>query len=363
MHFIFFTPLRSILTVFSLLLTTLACADDPQLYVSTHTEAYSDSFSLYDLYKSELTENKKGKFTYAFLTIESGIKYGRFSFSLIKRIDMYAHYNSDTSQLIYSSKSNADIEKNKRFDVDLAVDHIESKGIKLVYEWPISTKLDVVFEPQFIYADKVTEGTVKGVVETLNNTYEGDLKLDYTYTQDAILGREPESHKGVGSALDISFFWKKDKQNVFSIRFKDIYHSVEWGDLTYTEADLSRRPIRYDDEGKINAKASLKGFEGNRSYRISLPTRAYFGWRHQFSAASRYGQIDLSLFSFSDVYQKFTATYFLKHRPNWHFSVNTERAIGVGYKSTYAHIYLSSDDLRFKKANSFSSNLSFMFSF
>lgn len=355
--------LHRVLIFLAFAFSSLSHASDTRLYTSTQIEAYSDTFTLYDLHKNQFKTYDKGDLTYAFFRFESGVEYQNYRLSLIQRRDMYAEYSADTSELIYSSKSQVTLAKNKRFDVDLGVSQIDSNGIVFGYQWQISPAFSLLLESQLLKAKRITDGTIQGVVETFSDTFEGDLELDYGYTKDALLGRKPESPKGQGVALDVSLFWNVNKHNSLSLKVKDLYHNMEWDDLTYTEASLSRRPIRYDEDGKINAKASIKGFEGYRSQRISLPARAYLSWQHEFAHISRFGQIALTLFSFSDKHQKLTATYFLKYYPEWYFSANTERAMGIGYKGRYAHFYLASDALNLKKANSFSSNLSFMFSF
>ena len=138
-----------------------------------------------------------GDFAFTHNQIEVGFKKGNWLLAYFHRYDYFLEFNSDTAELAYLDRNDLSIPTSRNFDVYLRANHIRSKGFAVGYEDDFfSDSLNASIRLNYLTSDEFTDGYLAGTVTTLSDGYQGDLILDYQYSEDTLLERPEEDVEG-----------------------------------------------------------------------------------------------------------------------------------------------------------------------
>jgi hypothetical protein len=312
-------------------------------------DAYSDSFPINDIVKGIDNNYKPGDSNFVFALAEVGADYNGFILSLLWRYDAYIDLAKDSDRVIFLSESDEDIPAGKHYQIDLSANQIRSRGLRAGFKQHVFKQLEITTSLQWLESYEMTDGSIKGYIDTYEDDYQGQLHLDYVYTEDHVWDREVDEVNGQGFAVDFAIAWQINSQHRLQLNLLDVYHKIRWENMYYTESDLTTERINYDEDGKLDVRSAMTGYEGNKDYRQSLPMRSYVTWQYQqHSGAS----INTEIFTVADDYVELRLAYQPALLNHWQFSISSAKALGVSYQNSYFGFLLATDQLDYKKAQS-----------
>jgi hypothetical protein len=328
------------------------------IYLDYTFEAYSGPFSVYDATSNQNRSYNHKDFMYLFSRAESGLKSGNSYYSFIHRYDAYIDVSKGTSELIYINNTNT-FKKNKSFPIYLKVNQIESWGFKLGHSFKFNETTDMNISLQLLNATSMIDGKIQGEIETFDEEYQGQLNMVYAYTKDPIWDRSVDSKTGLGFAVDIEFSWVLTNDHSFNFEFFDVFNAIYWEDMYYTTADMTTNRVTYDDNGKLDVRSALRGFEGNKDYTQRLPLKSSLKWLYSFSKKHK---IESELFIL-DRYTDIRIRYSPDILQGMFMYMSSHQAFGLGYKGDNFQLFIASDNLQYKDAHSLAAKIAWQFTF
>lgn len=266
----------------SLLLSTGALAQKPAVQTDQWSVfAQFDSFSYSEIMPIEQlledmegSEFESGDVAFTHNLLEAGASYGNFELAVFARYDYYLDFSSDTAELVYRDKNDLPVGTNRSYDIDLEANHLRATGLKLAYRFVPLENLRIKAAISYLQADKLVDGDIRGTVATTANDYNGELKLDYAYSEDLLFDREAQEPDGSGYSLDLHAWWQVNEQLALEVRLEDIVSRIEWDDAPYTEARVTSDTVNFDENGFLNTTPALSGIEAYKQHDQQLPARS-----------------------------------------------------------------------------------------
>ncbi|WP_413284122.1 hypothetical protein [Vibrio sp. MA40-2] len=259
-------------------------AHNLDVFTQVNTIAYAENNSAYHLAKGHEVDYKPAESAFAMGEYALGTRYDNFAISYIYRYEWFLGYTKDTMSFYEATLDNfSSIESDKVYDVDLKVNHINMQGIRFAYLHELNlhefNQVNLYFAASYLQAKELMEGDLTGHVSQSQqcgnefDCYTGELDLDYTYSEDALLDRvtdKPKSKYGYG--FDIGLDWKINQDWFTSIYIQDIVSAIVWEQAPYTlmNATTSRTTV---EDGEYHIDPVLTGWELNHDYKQVLPIK------------------------------------------------------------------------------------------
>lgn len=203
---------------------------------------------------------------------EIGFAIGQMSLAGFARREYLLRFSQDTFDLVYRDKNDLPIDSGRNYAIDLEVSHVLAKGLKVGYDiqpfWGVKSRIEFnVFE-----AEEVLFGGLKGYLGSTNGRINGDLLLDYNYTEDVILDRPvtPPAF-GRGRSIDLEFWWQPVEQFSTHILMEDLYSSINWSHTPYTQATITTVRTYTDSSGNNKRMPTISGREYFREITQRIP--------------------------------------------------------------------------------------------
>lgn len=270
---IFSTRLCRAGLVFSLS-TNFALADPIEIFTEVFSESYSDISPIEQLiHDLDGPPVDRGEFAFTHNQFEIGQAQGDWSLSYFVRYDYYMKFNGDTAELAYLLRNDLPLPQNRLFDVDLKANHLVSQGLGLAKTFTHSPALSSRWRVNYFHASKTTNGYLKGQVQTLEDAYQAQLRLDYSYSRDTLLDRPEEDNYGQGLGLDFDLFWQASDKLSVSLQGRDALSWIRFEDQSFTAANADTDTVSFDENGTIDSRPTVSGVEGYRNDTQRLPAR------------------------------------------------------------------------------------------
>jgi len=285
-----------IIAALTLLPITTELPEDWRLSSSVSSLTYVENNSIYDFIKGNESIYQVGENAFTFNEASSTAQYKNLAVSVFYRNEWFLNYSKDTMAL-YGSTTNGDlIDSGKQYDLDLAINHISAKGIKLGYLYQLN-QFNFYFSAAYLEGQTLLVGNAKGDVALTENCgdgfecYSGDLDLSYHYSEDELFDRRVDEPSSIyGYSLDIGGDWIINEHWLASFFIQDLYSEILWEYAPNTTATATTATTTIVD-GKYKIDPVITGKEGNNNYKQTLPTKYNMLISYQMNQHSAYAQI------------------------------------------------------------------------
>lgn len=256
------------------LLANPAFAEPREIFSSVFSESYSDISPIDQLiHDLDGPAVDRGEFAFTHNQFEIGQTQGDWSLSYFVRYDYYMKFNGDTAELAYLLRNDLPLPQNRLYNVDLKANHLVSQGLGLAKMFHHSPSLRSRWRINYFHASKTTNGYLKGQVRTLEDSYQAQLRLDYSYSRDTLLDRPEEDNYGQGLGLDVDLYWQLSDALSVTLQGRDALSWIRFKDQTFTTADADTATVSFDENGTIDSRPTVSGIEGYRDDSQRLPAR------------------------------------------------------------------------------------------
>ena len=185
----------------------------------------------------------------------------------------------DTAVLYHLSKNDASAPANREFILDLRANTYEARGLRLgrvlVNEPLPGWRLD--WTPSLVIwrGDLHEDGRLTGAATSNASgalSYSADLA--HFYSEDPLLDRRIERPDGRGASLNLQARLSIHEQWMLDLQVRNLLGRLWWSQAPYTLGELRSDTRQTDNQGNVNFRPSLSGFEGQESHRQRLPLHA-----------------------------------------------------------------------------------------
>ncbi|MDG9666684.1 hypothetical protein ONV78_02975 [Hahella sp. CR1] len=267
-----------------------ASDDDWRLYTEVESFSYSNAAPIYQIaHDLKGDPVARGDVAYTHDHIEIGAEYRNLSLSFVERYDYYLEFSPDAAELIYLYNNDLPHESDAHYDLYLAANQLRAKGVKLGYRFALTEAFNVKLALSYFRADELTEGYLRGYLDTPDASPTGELELDYAYTEDHLLDRPPENVSGDGFAVDLYLQWRPHPQWEARLALEDAFNRIYWDRATATVARATSDTIDYDEDGALDVSPALSGNEGYRDHVQELPLRGFLWSEYHLNDAVSLG--------------------------------------------------------------------------
>lgn len=274
--------LRAACVALSLLPWFSQAAEPWQPYVKAESFSYSEPVSVYSALHDLSGEFDRGDVAFTRDRLELGVRKGNWEFALFDRYDYYLAFNPDTAELMYRDENKLTLDRNRTYVVDMKANHLRAKGIKIAYSFQPTDQLTLKFSGNLLYGSALLDGNVKGLLTTRgDDSFLLQADIDYNYSDDILLNRQVEDPSGIGAGFDAAFEWRMSDKITLTGRFDDLVNRIFWKNAPYTLAEGTNATTRFDENGLLVVRPSLRGVEAFRRHTQRMPVytvlSGYFG--------------------------------------------------------------------------------------
>lgn len=252
---------------------TLAEIVKQEVYVETKMYGHSETAAIKQIVLDEFegSDYAGGKGSFTHNVWESGVRFDGFKIAAIARYDYVLNYTTDVAELVYADKNDKKIETNRSYDLYLDIFHARTYGFKVGYSFSLLPSLIMDVDISALKVASFMDGSLNGNVLVGDDSYDGDIYLDYVYTKDKLLDRITAKPNGYGYALDLRWaFQANDRLNI-DAKILDLFSQIKIDRAPFTTAKASSNRVNLDDNGQIDVKPVLTGREGFRKHTLRLP--------------------------------------------------------------------------------------------
>lgn len=244
-----------------------------RFFAAGESITYSENVSI-DAWMNDLhtQDTAPGEYALTRNFSEIGFAIGQMSLAGFARRDYLLHFSQDTFDLVYQDKNDLPFDPNRDYLIDLEVSHVLTKGFKVGYDirpfWGLKSRIEFnIFD-----AEEVLFGSLKGFLNSTDGKINGDLLLDYNYTEDVILDRPvtPPAF-GRGRSIDLEFWWQPFEQISTHILMEDLYSAIDWSHTPYTQATITTVRTYTDGSGNNKRMPTISGREYFREITQRIP--------------------------------------------------------------------------------------------
>ena len=333
---------------------------DKKFHIKFDSYTFSEPTSI-----DSFLHNFNGKFgggetASSFSQLSLGIEYKSLTVSLIKRLDYFYQFSSETAQFYYNLENEVPFLPNVPHRLELNMNHLKATGIKVGYKWKLSSNIDFYLFGSYLAASDFYQANLSGDTIWLDNEkFSIQAPAEIFSAHNELLAYPENNSKGEGLAFDITFDWRIYPYLNASFKIQDIYSEVDWEGALFTQ--VNRWQIyQKDSDNVVDATPLLEGevlnysqklpirWLGELSFTSNAKTRFFVKFFH-----SQYSQ-DLQLGSKIEINRKKFMSL------GWNF---ISKSIELGYKTDYFHILLMLNSINPKNTNSFGINFGLTKSF
>jgi hypothetical protein len=163
-------------------------------------EGNSEAFPLLDIHRGLDEDFRRGRYSFAIGRAEAGVHWGNTSVGVLARYEMFVNGSKDAMELIWRNEADQAIPADRHWDLALDVNQVSLHGLVIRQQFSVTEGLSFSAALQLLEASHMVDGHLQGHIETFDNDYQGQLHLDYLYTQDKVLKRRTENRQGQGAA-------------------------------------------------------------------------------------------------------------------------------------------------------------------
>ncbi|MGB5445269.1 MAG: hypothetical protein WBM99_07150 [Psychromonas sp.] len=340
----------------TLLPMSIQSSDDWIINSSLYSLSYVENNSIYDFVKGKESDYKSGENAFTFNEFSLGAQYNNFSFSLFSRYEWFLDYSEDTMEFYGTTVNGTLIEADRKYNLDLDVQHINTEGFRLAYMHQLN-EINLYFAASYLKARELLVGGANGQASLKESCgdgfecYTGDLDLSYTYSEDIIFDRNVDAPKSLyGYSFDIGGDWIINDSWFGSIYIQDLFSEILWDKSPFTDASATTATTTIDD-GKYKIDPVITGYEGNENYKQTLPIKYNVLLSYQFTPQHStyirgFHSYGATLFHLGYRFQHLGSLYGLKLYP-------LEGAVGVEFKNKYIDISIASESFDYQDAELF----------
>lgn len=343
-----YCAVRLLLCLCGMLLMVCPSWAEPVFYSSLSIESYSESFPVYDLATGLGQEFQTGKTHFAIGRMENGVRYNNAAVALVHRYEAFVSTSKAASELIWRNEADQSIPSGRQWPLSLRVNQVSMYGLALSYGVDLIPALRLSVSLQLLRAREMYDGEISGFIETYPDDYQGRLHLDYFYTRDVVWDRPTARRYGEGGALDIQLDWTVHQRHAVRLVVQDAVNGIYWKDMYYTTANLTSDRISYDENGKLNVRAAMSGYEGERDHWQRLPAKMRLRWAMQINDAHSLDTEWVRIEQYDDLLWHYRPAVL----QGIYFSASIHGALGVAWQNRFVHTGLRLDDRHYKKAQS-----------
>ncbi len=325
-----------------------------------HSETAPVKQIVFDDFKGPDYDGGKRSFTHNHW--ESGVLKDGVKVAVVARYDYILSYTTDFAELVYADKNNQIIETNRTYDLFLDVFHARTYGLKLGYAFLITPSITMEIDLSALKVASFIDGAMNGNVLVANDTYDGDVSLNYVYSKDKLLDRETSRPNGYGYALDVRWDFQVSEQLEIDLEILDLFSQIKIDRAPFTEADANSERVNLGENGQIDVKPVLMGREGYREHTLRMNERISFEGRYRFTndyiSGLRFDRVDDRSYVSAVLNIPINEQY--EFMSAYHLRTG---AFTLGWQAETGHIALTSDQLDITKANTFGLSLGLAYLF
>lgn len=343
--------LTSLALLSGLTLYPMPIGQDTALFHYTNIEGYSENLSIYNLINEQQSQSGDSEFSFTLDETVAGVKYGNWNLATFFRYEWYLNYSADTMRLYQDSLAGSDMQQSKSYQVDLEVEHLRSQGLRLGWYKELNNNFAAHMAASLIDARKMMSGSLTGsALKSSSGDYQGQLQLDYTYSEDVLFDRQAERPKqAYGYSADLGFDWQIQPEWYLSVYARDVISNIYWDHMPTSTATATTATSYSTSEGYINIKPTISGRHSYHDYVQHMPTK--------YQAKLSYLASEQQAFSLNNLYVSETLFTDLGWIQQWgsftsELSYNLQtQAIGCKWHGRSGYIGLKADNLDYRQAS------------
>ncbi|MFN3713634.1 MAG: hypothetical protein ACK4SX_08245 [Alcanivoracaceae bacterium] len=315
-------------------------------YAHQFLEGHSDSFPVHSLIHGLDKHYRSGEFNFVVNRTETGLRRGETAWGVLYRYEAYADASRAASELIWRVETDQDIPAQRDWPLQLQVNQVAMQGMVVSRRVDLADGLALTAAFQLLHATQMMDGIVQGHITTYDDEYQGQLHLHYFYTRDALWDRPVDRRRGQGLALDVTLDWQIDTRQTLRLVLLDAANGIYWKDMYYTRSDLDSDRYSYDADGRLEVRAAMTGFEGNRSHWQRLPVKALLDWQGQIGDQHQLGLEAIWI----DKYRDLRLSYQPRVLGGLYMSGGLQGSLGLGFRADRWHIGMSVESLNWHES-------------
>lgn len=353
--------LFSIMLLFCYSIDIQADMEKREVYLESKMYGHSETSAIKQIVLDDFegSDFAGGKRSFTHNIWESGVRFNQFKLAMLARYDYVLNYTQDVAELVYADKNDKEIETNRAYELYLDVLHARTYGFKFGYEFSFLPSLTMGVDFSALKLASFMDGDVSGNVLVGDDSYDGDVYLDYVYSKDKLLDRIADKPSGYGYALDLRWAFQINDVLKIDAEVLDLFSQIKIDRAPFTTAKATSNRVNLDPNGKIDVKPVLTGRESYRKHTLKLPLRISLEGRYLLSNAyeigARFERYEESTYTSL----LFTIPFDDKQQIETAFDFRTG-ALTLGFKDEFWRCSLTTDQLDISKARTF--GLSFSFS-
>ncbi|MBX2859479.1 MAG: hypothetical protein KTR17_12535 [Cellvibrionaceae bacterium] len=349
----------------SLVMPLCQAADKNQIYSTIYSHTYSDIAPI-DQFFDDLRGPKVAPGDHAFTTnavalgqtVHINDRFGGLRFEVFSRLDYYLQFTPDTAELFWADKNDVPLDRDRAYDVYLDANHMKAHGFKLGYLGSIEDRFSYHIDVSYLYVYEMLVGALAGDLDGLGSDAQGELLLEYYYSDDVFFEREPNDLSARGIALDFGFQWHINNRWQIDFKSKDLYSRIYWREQDFTAAQANSERLSFDEQGLLEVSPALSWLETERNFRQRLPLQVEL--REMFHATSR-DSLELQHYAYDKQwFHRVAYRHRFFSRVSTGLSYNlSSQAKGLDLQTPYLRLRLETDDFDLKAAQHMSFTLGF----
>ena len=216
----------------------------PSYFIQSFSESYSEIAPIKQtLNNLKGPEISKGEVIYSRNHFEMGRNiflptYG-LSIAFISRRNYFLNFTHDTARFIYKQENDLDTGKNDTYDIHLTANNLTANGLRIGLFSSVKNTFKYSIGLSLLRGTNMTTGSLQGYVDSRNERIDGQLVLNYQFTDDVFFGRESSTALGYGFALDTTLEWHCLSRLTLTLEAEDLVSFLEWHNQHDTQATAS----------------------------------------------------------------------------------------------------------------------------
>ena len=354
-----------LLTAALVFLPQASLADDSprelwQIWTSAESVSYSEPVTVYSTFHDLEGGFNRGDEAFTYNRFAVGLSRGAFSIGFLARYDYHVQADPDTAELMHAGGNDLSLDLDRVYTIRGSVNHIRSNGIVLGYRFQPIRRVDLNVELSLLRANQLLEGDIAGTIATVENeTYSGQARVSYSYSEDLLLHRKVSEPTGYGYAFDAHLVWHITDTIDLAVSVEDWMHAIQWDDAPFTRADVTSATVSFDENGFIETTPILSGVEGEHNLRQQLPVRTDVEITYKFRPRM---EVSVAAFNVDSVtLPRLGFTWQASAERQWQFGYGAkDKALTVGVTHRNFRVFLGSDRIDYREARYLSFGVSYL---
>jgi len=311
----------------------------------------------YELFKGWKTYYKKTGTNLAILYDNENIEteYKNFVLGAFREDFYFLKSNQDTAEFSYLLFSKGNIKNNKKYNLYINLYGYSIRGMKLGKIFSFNN-LKIFPSFDLFQGQHMQDGAVKGSAVTYaNGDYHYTAKANYFYTHNYLYKLKVNQPSAWGYRINLKINYK-NKNFSFFANIKNLMGTIYWKNLPYSNVVLNT-DNKDKSKGYLIYKPTMTGVEKyvDKNQNLYPLSNFYVGVVNKY--------VDKIIVG-SQMYRKYYFPYLGFKKNNYKFLYDLRfKSVKVFYKLKHLSLFLQTNKINPKKANSFGFGLSYHLSF